>query len=103
MEVTPSMCQNEKSTIKSRQACVGQRCACPLAEALVLAFCVPAAGPLALLLLLLFGAELFPVGLAVLVNQSDLRWEGCGEEGRLRVRPRLASFWLFVLVLSSES
>lgn len=87
--------------MKSRQASVGQRQSCPLAEALVLALCVPAAG--AFTLLLLFGIELLPVGLAVLVNQSYLRWEGSGDEGRLRVRSRLASFWLFVLILSSES
>lgn len=65
--------------MKSRQASVGQVQSHPLAEALVLALCVPAAGALALLLL--FGTELFPVGLAVLVNQSNLRWERCGDEG----------------------
>lgn len=72
----------------------------PLTEALVLALCVPAAGPLALLMLR-FGAELVPVGLAVLVDQSDLRWEGRGGGGRLRVRTRLASFGLLVLVVLS--
>lgn len=72
----------------------------PLAEALVLALCVPAAGAFTLLL---FGAELLPVGLAVLVNQSDLWWEWRGDEGRLRVRSRLPFFGLFVLVLSGQS
>lgn len=62
---------------------------------------MPAAGALALLLL--FGTELFPVGLAVLVNQSDLGREGRGDEGRLRVMSRLASLWLLVLILSGES
>ncbi|TNN74821.1 Wiskott-Aldrich syndrome protein [Liparis tanakae] len=71
------------------------------AEALVLALCVPAAGPLALLLLLLFGIELLPVRLAVLVNQSDLGREGGGAEGRLLARARLESFGL-VVVLSGE-
>lgn len=71
-----------------------------LAEALVLALCVSAAGPLALLMLR-FGAELVPVGLAVLVNQSDLRWEGRGGHGRLRVRARLVSVGLLVLFVSS--
>ena len=65
----------------SRQTSVGQRQPRPLAEALVLALCVPAASALALLLL--FGTELFPVGLAVLVYQSDLRRERSGDEGRL--------------------
>lgn len=75
----------------------------PLTEALVLALCVPAAGPLALLMLR-FGAELVPVGLAVLVDQSNLRWEGRGGRGRLCVRTRLVSFGLFVLfILSGES
>lgn len=54
--------------------------------------------------MLRFGAELVPVGLAVLVDQSNLRWEGRGGHGRLRVRTRLVSFGLFVLVvLSGES
>lgn len=61
---------------------------------------MPAAGALPLLLLL--GADLFPVGLAVLVNQSDLGWEWCGGEGGLQVRPRLASFRLLLLVLSGQ-
>lgn len=75
----------------------------PLAEALVLALCVSAAGSLALLLLLRLGAELLPVGLAVLVDQSDLRREGRRAGGRLRVRPRLPCFGLLVLVLSGQS
>lgn len=74
----------------------------PLAEALVLALCVPAAGSFTLLMLW-FGADLLPVGLAVLVNQSNLRWEGCGGDRRLHVRSRLASFGLVVLVLSGQS
>lgn len=72
----------------------------PLAQALVLALCVPAAGPLALLMLR-FGAELVPVGLAVLVDQSDLRREGHGGRRRLRERTRLVSFGLLVLVVLS--
>lgn len=76
----------------------------PLTEALVLALCVPAAGALALLVLR-FGAELVPVGLAVLVDQSNLGRDGRGGRGRLRVRPRLRSFGLLLLllVLSGES
>lgn len=74
----------------------------PLAEALVLALCVSAAGSLALLLLRL-GAELLPVGLAVLVDQSDLRREGRRAGGRLCVRSRLPCFGLLVLVLSGQS
>lgn len=85
--------------MKSRQTGVGQ--SHPLTETLVLAFCVPAASALPLLLLL-FGVDLVPVGLAVLVDQSDLRWEGCGADGRLRVSPCLAGFWPLVLVLSGE-
>lgn len=77
----------------------GREAGAPLAEALVLALCVSAAGPLALLMLR-FGAELVPVGLAVLVDQPDLRWEGRGGHGRRRVRARLLSFGLFVLFVS---
>lgn len=80
---------------------VGRRPPRPLAEALVLALCVPAAGALALLLLLLFGIELLPVRLAVLVNQSYLGREGGGDEGRLLARARLESFRL-VVILSGE-
>ena len=72
-----------------------------LAEALVLALRVPAAGALALLLLL--GTQLFPVGLAVLVDQSDLGRERGGDEGRLRVGARLPGLGLLVLVLRGES
>lgn len=78
----------------------GPQPAPPLTEALVLALCVPAAGPLALLMLR-FGAELVPVGLAVLVDQSNLRREGRGGHGRLRVRTRRASLGLLVLVVLS--
>lgn len=65
---------------------------------------MPAAGAFALLLLLLllFGAELFPVRLAVLVNQSYLRREGRGGDGGLHVRSRLPSFGLLLLVLIGE-
>lgn len=94
-------CVKLKSTIKSIQASAGQCWSRLLAEPLVLAFCVPAAG--ALPLLLLFGTDLFPVGLTVLVDQSNLRREWCRGEGGLRVWPCLAGFWLFVLVLSGES
>lgn len=87
--------------MKSRQETAGPRQSLPLAEALVLALCVPAAGSLALLLR--FGAELFPVGLAVLVNQSNLGWEGRGDKGRLRKRCRLASFGVLVVILIGES
>ena len=71
---------------------------------MVLALCVPAAGAFALLLLLLllFGAELFPVRLTVLVDQSYLRREWRGGDGGLHVRPRLAGFGLLLLVLISE-
>lgn len=51
--------------------------------------------------MLRFGAELVPVGLAVLVNQSDLRWEGPGGHRRLQVQVRLVSFGLFVLFVPS--
>lgn len=84
--------------MKSRQTGVGQ--SHPLTKTLVLAFCVPAAS--ALPLLLLFGVGLVPVGLAVLVDQSDLRWEGCGADRRLRVGPCLTGFWPLVLILSGE-
>lgn len=90
-------CWTSRSARKSR---CGLQPAPPLAEALVLALCVSAAGPLALLMLR-FGAELVPVGLAVLVNQSDLRWEGPGGHRRLQVQVRLVSFGLFVLFVPS--
>lgn len=59
-----------------------------------------AAGPLALLMLR-FGAELVPVGLAVLVHQSDLGWEGRGGRRGAHVRARLVGFGLFVLFVAS--
>lgn len=103
MEVTHEhACRTSTSAIESRR---WRRTAAgaALAEALVLALCVPAAGPLALLMLR-FGAELVPVGLAVLVDQSDLRWEGRGGHGGVRVRTRLVGFGLLLLlVLSGES
>lgn len=96
MEVTHEhACRTSKSTITSRRGGGGaglQRARPPLTEALVLALCVPAAGSLALLMLR-FGAELVPVGLAVLVDQSNLRWEGRGGRGR----PSVAILGLFVL------
>lgn len=51
--------------------------------------------------MLRFGAELVPVGLAVLVDQSDLRREGRGGHGGVRVRARPVSFGLLVLFVSS--
>lgn len=77
-----------------------------LAEALILALCVSAAGAFALL----FGTELLPVGLAVLVDQSNLRWEWCGGRGGLLVGlmgvvlglSHWWSFGFFILILRRE-
>lgn len=103
MEVTHQhACRTSKSARVRAVGAGPEPAGPPLTQALVLALCVPAAGPLALLMLR-FGAELVPVGLAVLVDQSDLRREGRGGRGRLRERTRLVSFGLLVLlVLSGE-
>lgn len=92
---------NIKVHFKSRQTSVGQRGRRVLAQTLVQALGVPAVGALTLLLLL-FGAELLPVGLAVLVDQSDLRWERGGDQGGLWVRSGVVRLWLLVFVLISQ-
>lgn len=94
-------CKSPRTSPDRREAGLARQR--PLAQALVLALCVSAAGPLALLLLLRLGAELLSVRLAVLVDQSDL-WRERRRAGRcLSVRSRLPRFGLLVLVLGRQS
>lgn len=62
-----------------------------------------AAGSLALLLLLRLGAQLLPVRLAVLVDQSDLRRERRRAGRRVSERPRLTRLGFLILVSQGQN